>query len=208
MKNTSRTFKLAISFIALVVAWIFFAPFLAEHLIVEKQLEKADAILILAGSSVYIERTNKAAEIFKQGIAPKIILTDDGEQTDWSRTEKRNIPYVEMARRNLISQGVSANHIEIIKPVGSGTIYEAQAFEETIKRENLQTILLVTSAYHTRRTHWTFERVFKNYSIEFGIVSPPAGQQTPPPDSWWLAPYGWSFVAGEYAKSFYYWLYY
>ena len=208
MKRKSKAFKFTIAVLLLLAAWIFLAPFLAENLIVEKSLERADAILILAGSSVYIERTQKAAEIFKQGIAPKIILSDDDEKTGWSRVEKRNIPYVELAQRNLIAQGVPAGNIEIIKPVGSGTIYEAQLFKETAAQENLKTILLVTSAYHTRRTLWTFERVFKDETIQFGIVSPPSGEQTPPPNIWWLAPRGWSFVAGEYVKSFYYWVYY
>ena len=208
MKKGSRTFKILIVFIFLLAAWIFLAPFLAERLIIEKPLDRADVILILGGSSVYQERTEKAAELYRQSIAPKIVLTDDGEKTGWSRTEKRNIPYVEMAQRNLVTLGVPAESIEIIKPIGSGTIYEAQTFEEKATRENWQTVLLVTSAYHTRRTLWTFDRVVKNEAIEFGIAAPPAGRQTPPPAFWWLAPDGWSFVAGEYVKSFYYWVYY
>jgi len=208
VKKRSRTFLTLIVFLLLFLAWLIVAPFFAENLIIEKPLEQADAILILAGSSVYIERTNKAAAIFKQGAAPKIILTDDGEQTGWSRAEKRNIPYVEMAQRNLIALGVPAEDIEIIKPLGSGTIYEAQLFREKARQENLKTVLLVTSAYHTRRVAWTFGRVFENADVEFGIVSPPPGEQTPPPNFWWLVPRGWSFVAGEYVKSFYYWVYY
>ena len=208
MKRKSKAFKVLIAVLFLLAAWIFFAPFLAENLITEKKLERADAILILAGSSVYTERTNKAAEAFKQGVAPKIVLTDDGERTGWSRTERRNIPYVEMAQRNLIARGVPSENIEIIKPVGSGTIYEAQLFKEKARQENWKTVLLVTSAYHARRTLWTFEHVFETENVEFGIVSPPTGEQTPPPNFWWLAPRGWSFVAGEYVKSFYYWVYY
>lgn len=208
MRRKSKAFKISIALLFLLATWIFLAPFLAENLIVEKPLERADAILILAGSSVYIERTNKAAEIFKQGIAPKIVLTDDGERTGWSRAERRNIPYVEMAQRNLIAQGIPVENIEIIKPIGSGTVYEAQIFKEKALAEKLQSVLLVTSAYHTRRTIWTFERVFETETIEFGIVAPPTGQETPPLNVWWLAPSGWNFVAGEYVKSVYYWVYY
>jgi len=208
VKNGSRAFKFTIALLLLSAAWILFAPFLAEWLIVEKTLEKADVILVLGGSSVYIERTQKAAEAFKQNVAPKILLTDDGEKTGWSRTERRNIPYVELAQRNLIALGIPTENIEIIKPIGSGTIYEAQTFKEKAERENWKQILLVTSAYHTRRTLWTFERVFENEAVNFGIVSPPPGEQTPPLAYWWLAPHGWSFVAGEYVKSFYYWVYY
>lgn len=208
MKKISSVFKFAVGFIILICAWGFLAPFLAKNLIVEKPLGKADAILVLSGSSVYIERTTKAAEVYKQGVAPRIVLTDDGGQTGWSRTERRNIPYVEMAQRNLVALGVPAERIEIITPVGSGTIYEAQIFKEKAQKENWKTVLLVTSAYHTRRTLWTFEHVFETENIRLGIAAPPTGEQTPPPAFWWLVPRGWDFVAGEYVKSLYYWVYY
>ena len=196
------------TFLLLLTAWIFVAPFLAENLIVEKPLEHADAILVLAGSSVYQERTRKAAEIYKQGVAPKIVLTDDGEKGGWSNIEKRNPPFVELARSVLIAEGVPPEAIEIIKPNGSGTIHEAQITAEKAQQENWKTILLVTSAYHTRRALRSFEKVSDKDKLHFGIVAAPVGVQTPLPDNWWFSPRGWSFVAGEYVKSFYYWLCY
>ncbi len=208
MKRGSRTFKFLVGFIFLIALWILLAPFLADRLIVEKPLERADVILVLSGSSAYLERTEKAAEIYKLAVAPKIVLTDDGEKTGWSRSEKRNIPYVELAQRNLIAQGVPNESIEIIKPIGSGTIYEAQAFVEKSRQENWKRILIVTSAYHTRRALQTFANVFAGETVEVGIAAPPPGLQTPLPDYWWLMPHGWNVVAGEYVKSFYYWVYY
>ncbi len=189
-------------------AWLIFAPFLAELLIVEKPLERADVILILAGSSVYRERTAKAAELFKQGIAAKIVLTDDGMRGGWSRSEQRNPPFVELAEKNLIAAGVPAENIEIIVPNGSGTIYEARIFRETAQKMNWKSVLLVTSAYHTRRTLWTFEKELSNDEIAVGIAAAPVGWQTPPVNYWWLTLRGWNFVAGEYVKSLYYWVYY
>lgn len=208
MKNSSRAFKFLVTFLLLLTAWIFTAPFLAENLIVEKPLERADVILVLAGSSVYRERTRKAAEIYKQGVAPKIILTDDGEKGGWSQIEKRNPPFVELARSDLIAQGVPAEAIEIIVPNGSGTAHEARITQEKARENNWKTILLVTSAYHTRRALWSFEKVSGNAELQFGIVAAPAGEQTPMPEYWWFSPRGWNFVAGEYVKSFYYWLCY
>jgi uncharacterized SAM-binding protein YcdF (DUF218 family) len=198
------------SSLVLFLIWLFLAPFLAERLIIEKPLEKADAILVLGGSYTYVERTQKAAELFKTGVAPKIYLTDDGEQAGWSKIEKRNPPFVELARKSLIAQGVGAENIEILEPQVTGTIYEARILLEKSKSANFKSVLIVTSAYHTRRAFSTFQRVFaeNNQSIELGIVSPPTGEQTPPPFSWWLSANGWAFVAGEYVKSFVYWVYY
>ena len=206
----NRRFKVLIICLALFLGWIFIAPILAKNLIVEKPLAKTDAILILGGSSVYVERTQKGAEIYKSGVAPTIFLTDDGERGGWSKIEKRNPPYVEMARNNLIVAGVPAEAIIILQPKVSGTIYEARVMAEKAKTENLQRVLIVTSAYHTRRALWTFERFFaeNNVKTEFGIVAPSTGEQTPPPFVWWFSPRGWSLVAGEYVKFLAYWVYY
>lgn len=169
-------------------------------------MERADVILILAGSSVYQERARKAAAVYKQGVAPKIILTDDGEKGGWSKIEKRNPPFVELARGVLIAEGVPAEAIEIIKPNDSGTIHEARITQEKARENNWKTIMLVTSAYHTRRALWSFEKISENENTQFGIVAAPAGVQTPLPNYWWLSLRGWNFVGGEYVKGFYYWV--
>lgn len=197
-------------FLLLFLVWILLAPLLATHLIVERPLAKADAILVLGGSSTYVERTQKAAEIYKNGVAPKIYLTDDGGQSGWSRTEKRNPPFVELARKSLIEQGVPAADVEILEPSVAGTIDEARLFSEKARAANLKSVLIVTSAYHTRRALATFQKILaeNEQSVELGIAAPPPGEQTPPPGLWWLSPNGWKFVAGEYVKSAGYWVYY
>lgn len=205
-----RILKFVIPLIFLFLIWIFTAPYLATSLIIEKPLNQSDAIFVLSGSGTYIERTNKAAELYKNGVAPKIILTNDGEFGSWSNKEQKNPAFVEMAQKNLIRNGVPAENIEILQPQVSGTIWEALVFADRAKNNDLKTVLLVTSAYHSRRTLKTFEKVSaeKNLGIELGIVSPPPGIQSPNPRFWWLKPKGWQMVAGEYLKSAVYWLFY
>lgn len=206
----SRRWKITIFFLFSLAIWILVAPLLAERLIVEKPLEKADAILILSGSSVYVERTQTAAELFKKGTYGEIILTDDGGRGGWSAKEKRNPPFVELAKIELIKQGVPADKIEILEAKVGGTIDEARITEKTAAERRWNSVLLVTSGYHSRRALQTFERVFaeNNLETEIGIAAAPVGQQTPPPFSWWLSPFGWQSVAGEYVKSVAYWLFY
>lgn len=204
----SDFFKFLTIFLVLLFAWILLAWFAAARLVVEKPLESADAILILSGSSVYFERTQKAAELYKKGVAPKILLTDDGGRAGWSRLEQRNPPYVELAQKELIKQGVSPADIEILRPPVTGTIYEAQLLRKKLEETNWKRVLIVTSAYHTRRSLRTFETVLAENKTEIGIESAPTGQETPPPFIWWLSRFGWEVVAGEYVKSAYYWVYY
>ena len=210
MKKRGLFFKILIVFLVLFAVWIFAAPFLATALIIEKPMEKAEAIFVFGGSSVYKERTQKAAELFNGGVADKIFLTDDGTRGGWSRAEKRNPPFAELAKNELIKQGVPAEQIEILEPQVTGTIYEARILNDLVKSRNLDSVLLVTSAYHTRRAFWICDKVLRenNTKVDLGIVSSAPAIQTPPPQFWWLKPKGWEFVAGEYVKSLAYWVYY
>lgn len=202
--------RISICFFIVLGLWILLSPLAANYLVIEKPLENADAILVLAGSSAYQERTEKAARLFQQGIAPRVLLTDDGERGGWSVSERRNMPFVELARQNLIFHGVPAEKIEILSSQVSGTIDEAKALKEKARVENLQKVLLVTSAYHTRRALRTFEKHFVESGVEteLGIVAAPIGGKTAPPSFWWTSVRGWNLVAGEYVKSAVYWVYY
>ena len=197
---------IALFFVAL-LAWFAFAPFLAKNLIVERRLESGDAILVLGGSTTYKERTKKAASVYAHGKFKRIIVTDDGGHAGWSQTEQRNPRFVDLAKRELITHGVPEDAIEILSPEGSGTVYEARKLKTLAAKKEWNSVVLVTSGYHTRRAFSTFREVLSN-DIKIGVVSPPPGDQTPEPSLWWLQSKGWQFVAGEYVKIVAYWLFY
>lgn len=200
--------KAVILALILVVVWSTAAPYLAKSLILEKELDKADAIIVLAGSSTYLERTKKAADIFQQGVSRRVILTDDGGFAGWSQEEQRNPPFVYLAKQELVKLGVPAQSIEIVKPAGSGTIYEARYIRSLISQRKWKSVELVTSGYHTRRALFTFQRTIQDKKVKVGIVGASTGDQTPSPFTWWLTPRGWMIVGGEYVKSIVYWIYY
>lgn len=201
----NRKVKTAVCFLGFLLIWFLIAPFLAKNLIVEKSLEKSDAILVLSGGSAFVERTHRAAELYKKGVAPKIFLTNDGGQGGWDKVEQRNPYFYEKARWELIKQGVPESAIEVLPEIVEGTHDEAVLLEKIVRERNLKSILPVTSAYHTRRTLSTFQKVFGE-KIEIGIAAPEI--PTPSPDYWWLFRQGWRNIALEYLKIFYYWLYY
>lgn len=203
----SWKFKLSIIVLVLFAVWIIGAPLLANNLIVSKPLEKADAILVLSGSLVYKERTYKAAELYKKGVSRKIILNDDGGRGGWSQKERRNPPFVDLAKRELMLHGVLETDIEVLTDEVTGTIWEAKNLEKRIDKENWKSVLLVTSAYHTSRSLWVFQQVVGG-DVKIGIESSPTGEETPPPWTWWLSARGWQVVAGEYVKFVLYWVYY
>ncbi len=194
----------------MLLAWMLVAPQLAERLIVAKPMDHAEAIVVLAGSSAYSERTSEAAVLYKALVAPRVILTNDGEKARWSQAEQRNPPFVELARRRLLDQGVPGDAIEILPWEGSGTIAEARLLAGIAAQRRLKSLLIVTSAHHTRRALQTFEDVFAAYGIEtrIGIVPALNKQQMGTAAFWWLTPTGWRDVAGENVKSAYYYLAY
>ncbi len=204
----SRRLKFLLSTLILIAAWIVIAPGLAAWLIVEKPLADADAIIVLSGSAVYKERTRKAADLYKQGVAPRIFITNDGERAGWSQSERTNLPFVELEQRELIANGVLPDAITVLPGEVSGTDHEAKAMADEIDARPIRFLLIVTSAYHTRRALRTFDKILAGKGVEIGIEHAPIGMRTPTPDYWWLSRRGWSSVAGEYMKSAVYWAFY
>lgn len=194
--------------LALLIIWPPVAWGAARLLILRAELPQADAIVVLGGSSTYVERASVAARIFKEGRAPKIILTNDGQQSGWSNEERRNPFFVERAAKELETSGVPVEKIEILPQLVTSTYEEAVLLREYATAHQLRSVLIVTSAYHTRRALWTLRRAFEGSGVELGIESPPAGWQTPSPATWWLHLRGWRLVAGEYVKLVFYHLRY
>lgn len=174
----------------------------ARALIVSEPLERADAIVVLSGSSTLRERTQHAAQLYSQQHSQKILLTTDNQQGGWSRLDQRNLYFHEIAMRALIRWGVPAQNIEVVGTPVTSTWDEAVVIREYAKAHNLRSILIVTSSYHSRRALWTFRTQLQDTQI--GIDPAPTGIQTPRPATWWLLPRGWELVFVEYLKLIYY----
>lgn len=206
--RTARARRVLIfAFIGLLV-WALVAWVAARALVVSDELEHADAMVVLAGSTAYVERTHRAAELFREGRAPKIFLTNDNGQSGWSNELQRNPLFIERAAEELKRAGVSQDALEMLPQIVSSTHDEALLLRSVMEARGLRSILIVTSAYHSRRALWTFRKVFEGSGINIGVTVVPPGDEMPLPATWWLHLSGWRVVAGEYLKLIYYWLYY
>lgn len=188
------------------IAWPLLAWLAAEALIVNAEPTRADALVVLAGSSTFIERTHQAAQLFNEGRAPKIILTNDNQKSGWSAELQTNPLYVQRAASELKSRGVPEERIEIVPATVSSTRDEAARVREYAANSGLHSILVVTSAYQVRRARWTFNQIFAGGGVVVSFSSVPPGDQTPRPLTWWLHRRGWRMVAGEYVKFAYYFI--
>jgi uncharacterized SAM-binding protein YcdF (DUF218 family) len=207
-KRVKHHLRLAVFIIILLGICFGLAWIAAQALIVKLPLERADALVVLSGSAAYLERTQLAAQLYASGRAPKVILTNDNQQGGWSETQQRNPFFIERARDELAASGVPSRQIEIVPVAVTGTYDECLKIRTYAEMQGHKSLLIVTSAYHSRRALLTLRRVFSGSGIEIGLDIVMPGQQMPSPTTWWLSRRGWRVVALEYPKLVYYWLRY
>ncbi len=187
-----------------IVAWIIVAWLAARALVVSEPLAAADAIVVLSGSSAYVERTHKAAQLYREGRAPLVLLTNDRTRGGWSSAQQRNPFFVERATDELVKAGVPADRIRIVPGIADSTRDEALIIKDYAVTENFRTVLVVTSSYHSRRALRSLRQVFAGTTTTVGL------EPTPPSPAvfWWLRPEGWRTVGVEFVKLVYYWFKY
>jgi len=196
--------RLLLGLLVFIVAWEVVAWVAARALVVDADLSSADAIVVLSGSSAYVERTHKAAELYREGRAPLVWLTDDHTRGGWSSALQRNPYFVERATDELIKSGVPAERIRIVPGVASSTRDESLIVRDYASSQGVRSVLVVTSAYHSRRALRTLRQVFAGTGTTIGLQAVAATSNA----WWWLQPNGWRDVAGEYVKLIYYWFKY
>lgn len=187
-----------------ILIWPFAAWIAARLLITEAPLAKADVIAVLGGSANYRERAHEAARLLLDGRAQRIVITNDNQRGPWSSADQRNLFFYERAFDEIESAGVPAAEIEVLMTPVGGTHEEAELVKQYAVEHRLNSVLIVTSVYHSRRALWTFSRVFRDTGIQVGLTAARPGTDSPPPAIWWLTVRGWRLVPAEYVKMIYY----
>ena len=173
MNRSGRLILLATAGLLMLVAARFYMYVLLEPVLVVHHPEEAvDAVVVMAGEPR--RRLPPAARLYTEGVAPKILLTNDGIFSSWSTEHHRNLYEVEWSRERLLEAGVPEEDIVLLDYTASGSIHDAlntRAF--VLGRGDIRSLLVVTSDYHTRRTHWTFERVFAGEDVDIRVYAVP-----------------------------------
>ena len=203
-RATTRLRRILKWLLLAILIWQMLAWIAARALIVNEPLGSADAIVVLSGASSYVERTEKAAQLYHEGRAPRLLLTNDDTRGGWSNALQRNPYFVERAADELIKRGVPADRIAIVPGVASSTYTEGLLLKDYASAHGLQSVLVVTSASHSRRALRSLRHTFAGTRTTIGLEPAPA-QSTA---FWWLQVEGWRAVGGEYVKLVYYWFRY
>jgi uncharacterized SAM-binding protein YcdF (DUF218 family) len=170
MSRQTRKILLAFLFVCAVVsvASILCFRWLNDYLVVAKPLEHADAIVLMAGDNSR-DRLPAVADLFKKGVAPTILLTNDGVLGAWSKEYSRNLYQAEWSRLELLHRGVPRNAVVILEYTHSGTFFDALNTRAYVQATKITSLVIVTSDYHTRRTLWSFAQVFAGSAVNLGI---------------------------------------
>jgi len=144
-------------------------PDLEEFLVVNAPLQHADALVVMAGEIPV--RLQAAARAYFNGKADKILLTNDGILGGWSEEKQRNLYQVEWAEEELLKMKIPENAIVKLAYSSSGSVYDALNTRTAVVKMGIKSITVVTSDYHTRRSLWIFERVFRGLPVKIGVYS-------------------------------------
>jgi len=200
----SRRRRIVRILLVCILIWPVAAWLGARALITEAPLEKADVIVLLSGSANYEERARAAANLLLEGHSQRLLITNDNQRGPWSSVEQRNPFFNERALQEIKDAGVPAEKVELLMQPVSSTHEEAELIRNYVTDRGLRSVLVVTSAYHSRRALWTFTRVFHGTNVQVGLKRVAPGAETPPPATWWLTVRGWRLVPTEYVKLIYY----
>ena len=196
-----RIFK-GLFFILITYSLLFYSPlvwFAGDELAVRHDPKKVDAIVVFSGdgessyiNQSYQRRTLDAIHYFKSGYAPLIILSSGKNQT---------ISEVEIIRSLLINRQVPNNSIQILNEYPRSTYENVALVKEILTRNNINSILLITSPYHSRRALWVWRKAMPDLNVLAPIVV-----DTPKEEPQWSANLDQiKVIIYEYAAIVYYW---
>lgn len=154
----------------------------------------SDAILVLLGGPEH--RPNRAAELYRAGIAPVVLLgTSSVNPTDiWKETE--------VTVERLVSLGVPRSAIHVFPGLVTSTREEAEKLAEYAKLHRVKRVTVVTTSFHTARALWIFRKLLRGTGIEIRMAAAahPGYSET----TWYRSDEGMVSYFSEAIKTVYY----
>ena len=168
------------------IRWQATLSYLGNYLICSQTPQSADLVLVLAGD-FWGPRVVKGAQLAVEGYAPLALM---------SGTPYQGRPDGELAIEFLAKQGYPTHLFESFGHNAHSTIEEAIVLRPDLARRGVRRVLLVTSAYHSRRA----AIVFRLFCPGIQFLSIPAPDLQYHPDGWWKDPDSRRLFFSEWSK--------
>jgi uncharacterized SAM-binding protein YcdF (DUF218 family) len=200
MKN-SFLIKIFLVFGVIFIVGIIFSERLLSHvsrvLVYEDPLVKADAIVVLSGGNG--NRIEAAAKLYREGFGKKLFFSGFRVYPETYSSA--------LMKTYAVKLGVpETNIVTSIPDVEVSTRGESLANLELLKANSIKKFIIVTSAYHTRRTNLIYKKSVLLLGYDFEFLVYPAPDPYVPIKSWWKIRSGQKGIFLEYAKSIAYYL--
>lgn len=150
----------------------------------QDRLQKADAIFVFAGTLV--ERPLEAADLYREGYAPKIVITRAVAEQAFFSLIGRGVRFPSDADLNRdVLREVGVPDSAIIEPdkIHDNTAEEVVTLHELVARYHWHRVILVSSKYHLRRIQFATWREFRGADIQLLLRGSRYDPSTP--DRWW-----------------------
>ena len=157
--------------------------FLGAQLIQADPLERVDAMVVLASGT---DRIIEAADLYRAGYAPLVVLTTDPPDPTEQFLRSRGIAVENGEQRRvrlLEALGVPRASVVVLDKVIYSTADEAYTFAEWIRGRPIRSVMIVTSPPHTARSRLTFAHVLKDSPLR--VIVRPSTLTRFRSDSWW-----------------------
>lgn len=164
---------------------------ISEYLFCQDEPETADLIIVFGGKR--LERAERGAELYKAGLAPKVLITG-GDKRDIGVCE------AERLKDHMVGLGVPAEAI-IIEGESVNTLENVRRsvaiVEEHFGWKNLKNVILVSAPYHLRRVKQALAHYIPR-AVKITCV--PDTRTDITRDNWWHTPEGQNLVYRELEK--------
>ncbi len=195
MRRRFAYFWLALASLV-VLAGIFHAAILnslGSYLVQSGPPQRADVVIVLAGDSLG-NRILKAAELVRQGYAPRVLVSGPGGFYGHHESELA-IPFA-------VKAGYPESYFVPFENQAQSTMEEAKVTVSELRKMKAKRILLVTSDYHTRRAGKIFRAAAPD--LTFIVVASPDFYFSS--QSWWLNREGRKTFVTEWMKTVAEWM--
>lgn len=169
---------------------------------------KADAMVLLMGSIP--DRILQAADLYKSGLAKKLIIVHEnmGAYRELQARGVTIISSTQQCRDAAITLGIPADSIIILPGDAQSTQDEAVIVREYLRTQpGIDTLTLVSSSDHTRRSSMIFAKAFKKRGMPVVVYCSPSKYTNYTGIGWWKNKEGIQTVMMEYLKIGNFWMF-
>jgi len=196
------TIILVILFVFFIFVSIFLIPHLGQWLVAEDDLQASDMIVVLTGSVP--DRILQAVDINNERYSDKLVLVNS-YRVDYDIFVERGVEIppgdAQLSKMAAIDLGVPEENILILEGNAKSTQDEALIIREYIRNNRaIESIILVTSKYHSGRSKKIFRKALSGLDREINIYSSPSKYDPSNINQWWKDGEDINLVVLEYLK--------